>query len=381
MGPELDGLMERAGNIEDVLVATRRWANDRRFQVGVLSLLLKIDQTKSAAALSDIADCAITTLYKKVEEEMAVQHGRIPASAMAVLAMGKLGSRETTPESDLDLVFVYDLPENSEASDGSKPLSPGHYFARLSQRLITAMTTQTSEGGLYEVDMRLRPSGAAGPIASSLDSFKQYNDEEAWTWEQMALTRSRIISAPDGLADKITKIIHTTLTRQRDPDALLAEVNDMRNRMMKNHKTDFIWDVKHIRGGLVDVEFITQFLQLRYAHEHPDILARDTKSVLEILASKKLIDPAIASDLLQALGLWKGLQGMLRLTIPRELRQLRQHDIPKSLRDKLARMGGAENYDALLDNMAASAAKVLSHFNTIISGPAENIATETKTTL
>jgi glutamate-ammonia-ligase adenylyltransferase len=381
MGPELDGLMERAGNIEDVLVATRRWANDRRFQIGVLSLLLKIDQTKSAAALSDIADCAITTLYKKVEEEMAVQHGRIPASAMAVLAMGKLGSRETTPESDLDLVFVYDLPENSEASDGSKPLSPGHYFARLSQRLITAMTTQTSEGGLYEVDMRLRPSGAAGPIASSLDSFKQYNDEEAWTWEQMALTRSRIISAPDGLADKITKIIHTTLTRQRDPDALLAEVNDMRNRMMKNHKTDFIWDVKHIRGGLVDVEFITQFLQLRYAHEHPDILARDTKSVLEILASKKLIDPAIASDLLQALGLWKGLQGMLRLTIPRELRQLRQHDIPKSLRDKLARMGGAENYDALLDNMAASAAKVLSHFNTIISGPAENIATETKTTL
>jgi glutamate-ammonia-ligase adenylyltransferase len=151
--------------------------------------------------------------------------------------------------------------------------------------------------------------------------------------------------------------------------------------MMKNHKTDFIWDVKHIRGGLVDVEFITQFLQLRYAHEHPDILARDTKSVLEILASKKLIDPAIASDLLQALGLWKGLQGMLRLTIPRELRQLRQHDIPKSLRDKLARMGGAENYDGLLDNMAASAAKVLSHFNTIISGPAENIATETKTTL
>jgi glutamate-ammonia-ligase adenylyltransferase len=381
MSLELNGLMERAGNIEDVLVATRRWANDRRFQVGVLSLLLKIDQTESADALSNIADSAIIALYKKVEEEMEIQHGRISGSAMAILAMGKLGSQEMTPESDLDLVFVYDLPENSKASDGSRPLSPGHYFARLSQRFITAMTSQTSEGDLYEVDMRLRPSGTAGPIASSLVSFKKYNNEEAWTWEQMALTRSRIISAPDDLANKITRIIHAILTRQRDPDALLANVVDMRKRMLKNHKTDFIWDVKHIRGGLVDVEFITQFLLLRHAHQHPDILARSTKSALEILASKALIDPAIASDLLQASGLWNDLQGMLRLTIPRELRQLRQHEISESLRYKLARISGAEDYDTLLDKMAASTAKVLNHFNTIISNPAKNLTTETKSTL
>jgi glutamate-ammonia-ligase adenylyltransferase len=260
-------------------------------------------------------------------------------------------------------------------------LSPGHYFARLSQRFITAITSQTSEGNLYEVDMRLRPSGNAGPIASSLVSFKQYNEEEAWTWEQMALTRSRIISAPDDLADKINSIIHSTLTRQRDPNALLINVVDMRKRMLRTYKTDFIWDVKHIRGGLIDVEFITQFLQLRHAHQHPDILARDTKSALKTLASKALIDPTIASDLLQALGLWNDLQGMLRLTIPRELRQLRQHDIPESLRNKLVRTGGAEDYDTLLDNMASSTAKVLDHFNTIISSPAENVVTETKTTL
>jgi glutamate-ammonia-ligase adenylyltransferase len=379
MSLELDNLMEHAGNIEDVLVTTRRWANDRRFQVGVLSLLLKIDQVESADALSNIADSAINALYKEVEEEMVVQHGRISGSTMAILAMGKLGSREMTPESDLDLVFIYDLPENSGASDGFRPLLPGHYFARLSQRFITAMTSQTSEGNLYEVDMRLRPSGTAGPIASSLDSFKQYNDEEAWTWEQMALTRSRIINARPDLADKIMSIIHATLTRQRDPDALLADVVDMRKRMLRTHKTDFIWDVKHIRGGLVDVEFITQFLQLRHAYQHPDILVRDTKSALETLTSNALIDPAIASDLLQASGLWNSLQSMLRLTIPRELRQLRQHDIPESLRNKLAHTGGAKDYDVLLDNMAASTAKVLDHFNTIISSPAENVVTETKT--
>jgi glutamate-ammonia-ligase adenylyltransferase len=243
------------------------------------------------------------------------------------------------------------------------------------------MTSQTSEGNLYEVDMRLRPSGTAGPIASSLDSFRQYNYEEAWTWEQMALTRSRVICAPNNLAKKISNIINATLTRQRDPNTLLAEVYDMRKRMLKTHKTNFIWDVKHIRGGLIDVEFITQFLQLNHAHKHPDILADDTKSALEMLTSKKLIDPVIASDLLKALELWNGLQGMLRLTIPRELRQLRQHDIPVNLRDKLARISGAEDYDTLLDNMDACAAKVLKHFNTIISNQAVNFGTETKTTL
>ena len=378
---ELHNLLERARNIEDVLVATRRWANDRRFQIGVLSLLLKIEQIESSDALSNIADSAINALYKKIEEEMARQHGRIHNSSMAILAMGKLGSRRMTPESYLDLVFIYDLPKNSKASDGTRPLSPEHYFARLSKRFITAMTSQTSEGNLYEVDMRLRPSGTAGPIASSLDSFKLYNHEKAWTWEQMALTRSRIICAPNHLAKKITNIIDDTLKRQRDPNALLADVNGMRKRILKTHKTNFIWDVKHIRGGLIDIEFITQFLQLYHAHKHPDILARDTKVALEILTCKKLIDPAIAKDLLQALGLWNGIQGMLRLTISRELRHIRQHDIPVSLRDKLVRIGGAKDYDTLLNNMDACAARVLKHFNTIICSEATSLETKTKTTL
>jgi len=129
------------------------------------------------------------------------------------------------------------------------------------------------------------------------------------------------------------------------------------------------------------VEFITQFLQLYHAHRHPDILARDTKAALEILTCKKLIDPAIAKDLLQALELWNGLQGMLRLTIPRELRQSRQHDIPVSLRDKLVRIGGVRDYDALLDNMDTCAARVLKHFNTIICSQAASLETKTKTTL
>ena len=377
---ELLNLMERSENKEDVLVSIRRWANDRRFQVGVLSLLLKIDQNESAKTLSNIADSAIRALYKKIEEEMLIQHGSVCGSSLAIVAMGKLGSQTMTPESDLDLVFIYDSPISVKASDGPKSLSPGHYFARLIQRFITAMTTQTSEGNLYEVDLRLRPSGTSGPIASSLESFKKYNFEDAWTWEQMALTRSRIIIAPEHLAKKITTIIHKTLTRQRDPNTLVVEVHDMRKRMLKTHKTEFIWDIKHIRGGLIDLEFITQFLQLHHGHKHPEIMVNNTKSALEKLKNKRLIDPAIANDLMQALELWSGLQGLLRLTIPRESRKLRQHGIPVSLSEKLAQVGGSSDYNALLNRMNTCSNIVFNHFNTIISSPATLLETKLKST-
>lgn len=373
MSDELARILERSEYLEEVLVATRRWANDRRFQVGVLSLLLKLGQTESALALSNIADTSISALLGRVELEMASQHGRIEGSAMAVLAMGKLGSREMTPESDLDLVFVYDVPGGAAGSDGPKSLSPGHYFARLSQRLINAITAQTSEGDLYEVDMRLRPSGTAGPIASSLESFNQYNDEAAWTWEQMALTRCRIISARSGLDDKISTIIETTLTRKRDSDTLLEDIADMRSRMLQTHHTDFIWDVKHIRGGLVDVEFIAQYLQLRHAHDHPHILARDTCTALVNLADEGLLDADDSADLARALELWQGLQGMLRLTIPRQLRQRRNHDIPESLLEKLARINGAVDAKALIAQMLDTATKVVGIFNKIIADPATRL--------
>lgn len=376
MTEELDKIMSRCGNIEDVLVASRRWANDRKFQVGVLSLLSTIDPKQTSLCLSDIADVSISALFVKTEEEMADQHGRIAGASMAVLAMGKLGSREMTPESDLDMVFIYQVPENSEGSDGARPLTPGHYYARLGQRLINAITAQTSEGDLYEVDMRLRPSGTAGPIASSLSAFTQYNEDSAWTWEQMALTRARVIFAQNDLDAKIDRAIQETLTRERDPNALLVEVANMRKRMLKTHQTDFIWDVKHIRGGLVDVEFITQYLQLRNAHEHADILSRSTSQALENLSDKGLLEPEISNDLQAALTLWSNLQCLLRLTIPRELRKRRQHDIPESLQEKLAAMSGVENFENLKEKMAATAQTVLAHFNSLVAEPAEKLEGE-----
>jgi len=381
---DLKRILEQAmhrdnANLEDVLVACRRWANDRRFQIGVQSLRGHLSPRETARALSDIADAAITRLCHHVEMDYAKRHGgfggdHIEAGpGMVIIAMGKLGSREMTPESDLDLVYIYDLPEGADASDGDKPLSPGQYYARLGQRFINALTVQTSEGDLYEVDMRLRPSGTAGPIATGLASFEHYHQNEAWTWEHMALTRARVISGPPDLCTRVTDIIHSTLTCQRDPEHLLSDVADMRLRMEREHRTEFIWDVKHIRGGLIDLEFITQYLQLRHAREHPDILSVDTVQVLQQLMVKKIIAENVARELTDSLNLWQGLQGMLRLTIPRKLRSQRDHSIPEALQERLIKIAGVDTFETLIEKMQETRHLVLRHYDNIIAKPAADI--------
>ena len=375
---ELEQKLGQANHFEDVLVICRRWANDLRFQVGVQSLNGRIDPRASAWVLSDIAEVAISKLHAKVEEEFAIKHGHIAGSELVVIGMGKLGSREMTPESDLDLVFVYNVPDEdlvdgAASSDGIKPLHPTQYFARLSQRLINAITAQTSEGMLYEVDMRLRPSGATGPIASSLTSFVLYHEQESWTWEHMALTRARIIVGPAELGDKIETAIKDVLTRKQDLEKLLTDVAEMRERIDREHHTDFIWDVKHLRGGLVDVEFIAQYLQLRHAHDHPDVLARDTRSVLENIKRLKLLNDDIADELIDATQFWLSLQGMLRLTLSRDMRNSRDHSIPKGLQGKLAKACEVHDLDAVVAKIKSTAATVLTHYRSIIDPTAGDI--------
>ncbi|MBT3238966.1 MAG: bifunctional [glutamine synthetase] adenylyltransferase/[glutamine synthetase]-adenylyl-L-tyrosine phosphorylase, partial [Rhodospirillaceae bacterium] len=336
---ELDMVLGPCRDLEDILLTTRRWAHDRRFHIGVQSLTGKLGTSETAHALSDVADTCIARLFQHVHEDFASRHGQVSGADMAVIAMGKLGSRELTSESDLDLIFVYNNPEQTEASDGNKPLVASQYFARLGQNLISALTAQTSEGDLYEVDMRLRPSGTAGPIATSLQAYRQYNQESAWTWEQMALTRSRMIAGSPELGQAIDSIVGDTLMRERDPDQLLTDVADMRRRIDREHHTEFIWDVKHLRGGLVDVEFISQYLQLRHAHADPEVLSANTRNALEKMTERGILDKSVADDLIEACDLWRGLQVMLRLTIPRELRKKRDHEIPESLSQQLAAIG------------------------------------------
>jgi len=370
---ELQQAFNQSRDFQDDLEIVRRWANDRKFQVGVQSLRSLIDAENAGVAYSNIADIALGGLKPRIEDEFAKTHGKLPESEMAIIAMGKLGGREMTPSSDLDLIYVYDAADGEAQSDGRRPLTASQYFARLSQRLINGITAPMGDGMLYEVDMRLRPSGNSGPIATSMSSFIQYQAESAWTWEHMALTRSRVIAGPVTLKEKIERVVEHVLTRERDAEKLVVAVADMRTRMEKEHGTKFIWEVKHRRGGLIDIEFITQFLQLKHAAKHPDILSQNTSDALRRITEKGLIEATTGASLLSALKLWQTIQGLLRLTIEGYFNKGREEEISPALQEILARATGTKDFDNLLKHMDETAQRAHGHFVELIERPAESL--------
>ncbi|WP_417841755.1 bifunctional [glutamine synthetase] adenylyltransferase/[glutamine synthetase]-adenylyl-L-tyrosine phosphorylase [Terasakiella sp.] len=370
---DLHKVLEQARDFQDVLDLSRRWANDRKFQVGVQTLRQIITIKESGLAQTHIAEAIIQEILPCVIDELAQKHGIIEQGEICIIGLGKAGSRDMTATSDLDLVFIYEAPEDCIGSNGERSLSTAQYYARLSQRFINALTAPTGDGMLYEVDMRLRPSGNSGPIASSLDSFIRYHNEAAWTWEHMALTRARVISGAPTLSAKVEQHIQDVLCRQRDNDKLLFDVADMRKRMDKEHHTDIVWDIKQYRGGIVDIDFMAQYLQLRHACDYPDILQNNTIDVLHKARDLEIIDAAMANDLISAVELWNIIQGYLRLTVAAELKTKDGGDLPHALKDDLVQACGEPSFDMLCERMKNSADLVLKHYKQLIDTPASTI--------
>ena len=314
---ELDAQFARVvvGSYEEQLDAARRFTREAIFRVGVQIVEGVAKAHQAGPALADIADCVIAGLLPRVESELAATAGRIPGAGFAVVAMGKLGGREMTASSDLDLVFVYDVPEGVESSDGPKPLSPTLYFARLAQRLIAALTTATAAGTLYEVDMRLRPTGNKGPVAVSLKSFADYHASESWTWEHMALTRGRLVAGPRDLQARVAAEIRRRLVQTREPATIINDARDMRARMAETFPGRNVWDLKHAPGGLVDIEFIAQTLQLVHAQDQPEILNTNTVAALFNLKAAGFLAVADADALITSAGLQHALTQVLRIAL------------------------------------------------------------------
>ncbi|MBL8665557.1 MAG: bifunctional [glutamine synthetase] adenylyltransferase/[glutamine synthetase]-adenylyl-L-tyrosine phosphorylase [Candidatus Odyssella sp.] len=368
---ELAAAAAGADAYEDKLDAVRRWAQDRQFLTGVQFLRGAADAAAAGTALSDIADAVIAHLLPATEAEFARQHGRIPGAAFAVLALGKLGGRELSATSDLDLVFVYEAPEGVEQSDGAKPLAVSHYYARFAPRLLNALAAPTAEGNLYHVDLRLRPAGNKGPLASSFQAFLQYQQRDAWTWEHMALTRARFVAGDAAFGAKVMEFARGILTQPRDPERLLADVADMRRRVAEQHAARSPWEVKHVRGGLVDVEFIAQYLLLRHAHAHPGILASSIAESYGRLGAAGLVPAERAASLAAAARLLQQVQAMLRLTIEEGFDEAAATG---GLKAALARAGGAADFDALKAALAAAQADVRRAYAEIIEEPAARLA-------
>jgi glutamate-ammonia-ligase adenylyltransferase len=232
-----DALVEAvtaARHFEDALDATRQLADELRLILGVRLLRGRLDATSAGRAYANLAEVVIAALYPSVVAEFERAHGPPPGAGMAVLALGKLGSREMNERSDLDLIFVYGAPPGDQPSKGARPLPPTAYYARLAQRLLAALTAPTVAGQLYQVDMRLRPSGTSGPVAVDLAGFRRYQSRDAWTWEHMALTRARVIAGPPELAQKVEAVVADVLGTAREPAKLRGDVADMRRRIARD---------------------------------------------------------------------------------------------------------------------------------------------------
>ena len=371
LAADLDQVLAVARDYEDTLDGLRRWAGERRFQVGVQLLRRALDGRQTGEILADIAETALAALLPAVEAEFARRHGRVPGGVLAVIGMGRLGSREMTLASDLDLILIYDLPPGSEMSDGPHPLPIASYYARLSQRLIGAITAPTAEGRLYEVDMRLRPSGASGPIASNLPSFTRYQRESAWTWEHMALTRARPVAGDPALRMRIADAIGSVLASKRDALRLLVDVADMRRRIANENPRPSLWDLKNRRGGLIDLEFIVQYLQLREAASSPQLLCCGTEQAVRTLAAVGALSPQAQRELLDALALLRHVQALLTLLRdgPADEGAFSEADAAT-----LARCAGAVDFARLDADITAATKRVSGWYRRLIEAPARRAA-------
>ena len=353
---------------EDLYDRVRRWAHDREFQLGVHLLRGLIAPSAAAAGLSALTDAVLHALLPRVREDFAQQHGHIEGGAMAVLALGKYGARELNFGSDLDLVFVYRQGEGAEPSDGQRPLPPSLYYTRLCQRFVSALTTLTNAGRLFEIDMRLRPSGNAGPLASELSGFLRYQAEEAWTWEHLALTKLRVVCGDPAFTAAVEDGVRAVLLRPRDAGRVNAEVADMRRRIAREHPPLDRLEVKYAQGGLIDLDFLAQTLQLVHGAEHPGILAVSSTGALQACAREGLIGQGEAEELIAAGRLMQDVQGVIRLAMAR---RTPEKDMPQPLRDLLARITGLADFDALAHVLDAAQGVVRTAFRRHIEDRAE----------
>ena len=357
--------LKDAASYEDFLDRLRLFGQESLFLIGTRILSGTVSAQQASVAFADVAEGIVHTVHGLVRDQFAGQYGRIQGQETAILAMGRLGSREMTASSDLDLILLYDFDSDNPDSDGERSLHGAQYFARLTQRLISAFTTRTNYGVLYDVDMRLRPSGRAGPLASRIDSFADYQEREAWTWEHMALTRARVISASPAFRARIESIIRGVLTRPRDAASTAGDVADMRRAIAQEKGEDDVWDLKLAAGGLVDIDFIAQYLQLVHASEKPEILSVSTLQVLDNAARLGVLPQSDTEILRSATRLYHDLTQIIRLCVTGKFNP---ETSGENLLHVMSRAGDTPDFSTLEARVRETQAEVRRVFLALVGG-------------
>ncbi|MBN8529572.1 MAG: bifunctional [glutamine synthetase] adenylyltransferase/[glutamine synthetase]-adenylyl-L-tyrosine phosphorylase [Caulobacterales bacterium] len=345
-----------AGDFEGAMDAVRRIHREQVFRIGMQTITGLAEPEAVGRAYADLADAVICALAPAALRDVERQGGPI-AGSVAVVALGKTGSREMTAGSDLDLITLYDAPP--EAMSADKGWSPEVFYVRFTQRLIAALSAHTAEGGLYEVDMRLRPTGSKGPVAVRLSSFDHYYAAEADTWEFMALTRARLVWASDAaFGAAVETSIEQALRRPRPNADLAGDIRRMRELMARERGPWGFWDLKLSRGGQIDAEFLAQFRQLQTAPAGGTL----TVSTLEALAE----DP-------EAAGAWRLQQGLRQLLACASDDDIDPEGEPEEFRQRLAAAVDCTDFETLKVRLIAARQAALAAFDAALPRSATEI--------
>jgi glutamate-ammonia-ligase adenylyltransferase len=337
-GPERD-------DYEAKLDCIRQVTSEARFTLGISLLEAEHKPSRIAAALSQVAEAAITAALEAANEEFARVHGRIEDGELVVLGLGRLGGGALSPASDLDMIYLFKGDLSTE-SDGPRSLGATLYYNRLASRVSAALSVPTAQGALYEVDTRLRPQGKQGPLAVSIEAFAKYQRESAWTWEHMALNRARVLAGSEAVREAVKQVVLDVQCKLRKPELLREDVLKMRSDMAlhKHEKGDL--DVKLLRGGLVDVEFLVHFLQLRFASEmagkNGAMLSPDFAAAIPALVDLGLIERE----------LWPAYDLLTDVLVAGRLLAPDGVEPPAAAAKALARACGRTSYAELLANIA-----------------------------
>ncbi len=348
--------LRSSGDLELRLDHVRRCVGDYRFALGTQVVEGASDPLDVAAGYARVAEAALCTVADATIAVYEQSHGKVPDSEMIILALGRFGGAELTHASDLDLIYLF-TGDFAAESDGAKPLGAVHYFNRLAQRVTAGLSVPTAAGPLYEVDTRLRPSGDKGPLAVSLDGFRRYQQEEAWTWEHMALTRARVVYGSPAARLATKKVIDDVLAQPRDTIRLVDDAVKMRGDMARHKPAKGVMDIKLCAGGLVDLEFAVHVAQLKNRVGFDPRLDR---------AISQLVDAGlIPSDMVAAHAFLTRLLVTVRLVAPD------MADPPDVVRAALCRACGIANWPDLLAQIAATRHSVAATWHSVSANKGE----------
>jgi len=315
IGEQVRDIIGKPSSYEDFLDRTRDAARQLLFVAGARMLSGVYSPERAGEAYAAVVQAIIQRSLQEVRAVFEKDYGTIPGGRVAVLALGRLGSREMTPTSDLDLVVLYDFDENDRESSGPKRIDATAYYIRLTQRLVSALTAPTRRGALFEVDLRLRPSGGKGPVATQFKGFPAYQEKDAELWEHMALTRARVIAGDLDFAPKVERAIRDVVCMKRKAKAVAKEVLSMRRLIAQEKGEDDPWDMKLASGGLTDLDFLAQALILSHAAEYPDLAFCPPSGVLRRAGELGLLGMDDAERLNAAQALLSKVFHWQRLTI------------------------------------------------------------------